>query len=103
MSYGAQMEGEYFSQPSFNLTRALSRDLGPGGKRSTYGDRWRTRRVEFAFDKIHAFDVADDNIAQLVDRGNQACGPDCCHRMDHARHLFFEPAVARSAVGTGGG
>src|SRR6516225_395690 len=61
------------------------------------------RGVEFTFDKIHAFDVADDNVAQLVDRGNQACGPDCRHHMDHARHLFFEPAVARSAVGTGGG
>src|SRR6516225_2142482 len=61
------------------------------------------RGVEFTFDKIHAFDVADDNVAQLVDRGNQACGPDCRHHMDHARHLFFEPAVARSAVGTGSG
>ena len=51
LSSGAQMEGEYFSQASLNLTRAFSLDLGPEGKRSTYGDRWRTRRVEFAFAK----------------------------------------------------
>ena len=43
------------------------------------------------------------NIAPLADRWNQVSGPDSRNHMDYARHLLFESAVARAAVGTRGG
>src|SRR5215813_2525850 len=66
--------------------------------------RWRTRRSNSDSTKsTHLIWLPDVDVAQLADRGNQASSPNYRHHMDHARHLFFESAVADAAVGTGGG